>query len=77
MNSALYEGSVWHRRLAPVGNEFRYGLFQVYLGDHLFNALHFFGNHLFRNAALRNHLGYFPAECLCYLVNRDLMALLA
>lgn len=31
MNSALYEGSVRHRRLAPVGNEFRYRLFQVYL----------------------------------------------
>ncbi|MEZ5364268.1 MAG: DUF1365 domain-containing protein [Bryobacterales bacterium] len=31
MNSALYEGSVRHHRLAPVGREFRYRLFQVYL----------------------------------------------
>ncbi|MCA9647315.1 MAG: DUF1365 domain-containing protein, partial [Myxococcales bacterium] len=31
MKSALYEGSVRHRRLAPVGNAFRYRLFQVYL----------------------------------------------
>ena len=31
MKSALYEGSVRHRRLAPVGNEFRYPLFQVFL----------------------------------------------
>ncbi|MBI1355698.1 MAG: DUF1365 family protein [Acidobacteria bacterium] len=31
MNSALYVGSVRHRRLGPVGNAFRYRLFQVYL----------------------------------------------
>ena len=31
MNSALYEGIVRHRRRGPVGNEFRYPLFQVYL----------------------------------------------
>ena len=31
MKSCLYEGTVRHRRLAPVGNEFTYTLFQVYL----------------------------------------------
>ena len=31
MKSALYVGQVRHRRLAPVGNEFTYRLFQVYL----------------------------------------------
>ncbi len=31
MNSALYCGEVRHRRLSPVGNEFAYRLFQVYL----------------------------------------------
>ena len=31
MKSALYIGHVRHRRLAPVGNEFRYSLFQVLL----------------------------------------------
>lgn len=31
MESCLYKGSVGHRRLAPVNNEFRYSLFFVYL----------------------------------------------
>ena len=31
MNSALYVGSVRHRRIGPPANEFRYSLFQVYL----------------------------------------------
>jgi hypothetical protein len=29
--SALYEGSVWHRRVEPVQHSFRYRLFMVYL----------------------------------------------
>ncbi len=31
MNSCLYRGHLRHRRFAPVGNSFRYGLFLVYL----------------------------------------------
>ena len=53
------------------------GLLKVYLGNHLFDALHLFGNHLFGNTALRNNLRYSPAECLCHLVNGDLMPLQA
>jgi DUF1365 family protein len=31
MNSAIYEGTVRHRRFAPVGNQFTYRLFMMYL----------------------------------------------
>jgi DUF1365 family protein len=31
MHSAIYEGRVWHRRVAPVGHAFQYGLFMMYL----------------------------------------------
>jgi len=31
MHSAIYEGSVRHRRFAPVGNQFTYRLFMMYL----------------------------------------------
>lgn len=42
MNSALYEGTVSHCRLAPVRHEFQYGLFLTYLDldelDHVFSG---------------------------------------
>lgn len=31
MHSAIYEGTVRHRRFAPVSNEFTYKLFMMYL----------------------------------------------
>lgn len=31
MNSAVYEGMVRHRRLAPVAHVFRYSLFMLYV----------------------------------------------
>jgi DUF1365 family protein len=31
MNSALYEGSVWHRRLGPVENQFRHRIAMAYV----------------------------------------------
>jgi DUF1365 family protein len=45
MQSCIYAGSVRHRRFSPVANEFRYGIFMMYLDlgelDHLFDGYWF------------------------------------
>ncbi len=69
MHSAIYEGTVRHRRFAPVSNEFSYRLFMMYLDlaelPDLFHGYRFWSTEHFNLACLRrqDHLGD-PATCI-------------
>jgi len=63
MHSAIYEGTVRHRRCAPVHNEFAYRLFMMYLDlaelDEVFRGHRLWSTRRFNLACLRrkDHLG--------------------
>ena len=63
MNSSIYEGTIRHRRFAPVGNAFEYRLFLMYLDleelPELFKPYHLWSHETFNLAYFRrrDHLG--------------------
>ena len=63
MNSSIYEGTIRHRRFTPVGNQFQYRLFLMYLDldelPELFQPYRFWSSDTFNLAYFRrrDHLG--------------------